>query len=47
MKYRKKTNYFCRIELFEIELFDPLTVCKQMNDVQLNCWLYIGILGTI
>ena len=26
----------CRIKLFEIELFDHLTVCKQMTDVYLN-----------
>ena len=28
-----QTNDFYQIELFEIELFDHLTVCKQMNDV--------------
>ena len=33
--------------LFEIELFDHLTVCKQMTDVLLNFWWYIAILGTI
>ena len=27
----------CLIELFEIELFDHLIACKQMNDVWLNC----------
>ena len=26
-------NDWCQIELFEIEQFDPLTVCKQMIDV--------------
>ena len=26
-----------QIELFEIELFDHLTVCKQMTDIQFNC----------
>ena len=25
------------IKLFEIELFDHLTVCKQMTDVKLDC----------
>ena len=35
----------CWIELFEIELFDHLTVCKHMTDVWLNCLWYIGILG--
>ena len=28
-----KTNDFCYIELFEIELFDQQTVCKQMTDI--------------
>ena len=27
------TNDLCEIELFEIELFDHLTVSKQMTDV--------------
>ena len=27
----------CSVELFEIEQFDHLTVCKQMTDVLLNC----------
>ena len=27
----------CWIELFEIKLFDHLTVYKQMIDVNLNC----------
>ena len=27
------TNDLCWTELFEIELFDHLTVCKQMTDV--------------
>ena len=27
------TNDLCLNELFEIELFDHLTMCKQMNDV--------------
>ena len=26
-----------KIELLEIELFDHLTVCKQITDVWLNC----------
>ena len=26
-------NDLCSSELLEIELFDPLTVCKQMKDV--------------
>ena len=34
-------------ELLEIELFDHLTVCKQMTDVWLNCSWYIPKLGTI
>ena len=25
-----QTNYLCSIELFEIKLFDHLTMCKQM-----------------
>ena len=28
-----QTNDFCWIELLEIELFDHLTVCKQMTDI--------------
>ena len=28
-----QTNIWCEIELLEIELFDYLTVCKQMIDV--------------
>ena len=28
-----QTNDLCKIELFEIELFHDLTVCKQMTDV--------------
>ena len=28
-----QTNDLYQIELFEIELFDDLTVCKQMTDV--------------
>ena len=31
-----QTNDFCLIELFEIELFDLITVCKQMTDAYLN-----------
>ena len=31
----------------QIELFDHLTMCKQMTNVKLNCWYYIAILGTI
>ena len=27
-----------KIELLEIELFDHLTVCKQMTDVKTFCW---------
>ena len=23
--------------LFEVELFDHLTVCKQMTDIKMNC----------
>ena len=32
-----QTNDLCYIELLEIEQFDPLTVCEQITDVQLNC----------
>ena len=28
-----QTNDLCKIELLEIELFDHLTVCKQMTNV--------------
>ena len=28
-----QTNVLCCIELFEVELFDHLTVSKQMTDV--------------
>ena len=28
-----QTNDLCKTELFEIELFDRLTVCKLMTDV--------------
>ena len=28
-----QTNELCSIELFEIELFDPLIVSKKMTDV--------------
>ena len=28
-----QTNDLCWIDLFEIELFDDLTICKQMTDV--------------
>ena len=31
------TEYLCWTELFEIELFDHLTVSKQTTDIQLNC----------
>ena len=35
-----QTNDECYIELFEIEMFDHLTVSKQMSDSELNCqWL--------
>ena len=37
----------CKIELFEIELFDPLTVYKQMTYIWLNCLLFIKIHRTI
>ena len=30
---KTKTVYLCKTELFEIELFDHLNVCKQMIDV--------------
>ena len=30
---REQTNDLSYIELFEIELFDPLSVCKQVTDV--------------
>ena len=40
-------NYDMLTELFEIELFVHLTVCKQMIDVQLNCKWYIAILENI
>ena len=42
-----QTNDLFWIELLEIELFDHLTVCKQITDVLLNCQWYIAILGTI
>ena len=32
-QYKQK---FCRIKLFEIELFDHLTVYKQVTDIYLN-----------
>ena len=32
-----QTNDLCKIKLFEIKLFDNLTVCKQITDVKLNC----------
>ena len=28
-----QTNDLCLIELLEVELFDPLIVCKEMIDV--------------
>ena len=31
----------------KIELFDYLTVCKQMTDVKLNCYCDIAILEMI
>ena len=31
----------------QIELFNHLTVCKQMTESKLNCWYYIAILETI
>ena len=35
LQYLEPFNFagLCRIELFEIELFDHLTVCKQIIDV--------------
>ena len=33
--YSQKENHLT--ELFEIELFDYLTVCKQISDIWLNC----------
>ena len=35
------------IELLEIELFDDLTVCKQITDFWMNCKWFIAILGTV
>ena len=32
-----KTNYLYYIDLFKIEPFDHLTMCKQMTDDKLNC----------
>ena len=34
-----QTNDLVKIEMFEIELLDYLTVCKQVTDIQLN-WLW-------
>ena len=31
-----QTNDLCKIELFEIELFDHLTLCKQMFELLVN-----------
>ena len=39
--------YLCKTELFEIEQFDHLTICKQMAAIWLNCEGYRAILGTI
>ena len=41
-----ETNDLYEMELLDIELFDHLTVCKQMTDIN---WIviYIAILGTI
>ena len=39
-----QTKDECKIELFEIELFGYLIVCKQMKNVSLNCKWYITIL---
>ena len=36
-----------KLVLLEIELFDHLTVDKQMTDTWLNCEWYIALLGTI
>ena len=36
-----------QVELFDQELFNHLTVCKQMTDVKLNCLSYTAILETI
>ena len=35
------------MELLEIEMFDHLTVCKQMTDVWLICLCYKTMLETI
>ena len=42
-----QTNNFGKINLFDIELFDHLTVCKQTTDVQSNCYWYVAILGIV
>ena len=42
-----QTNDLCKIELFEIELFDHLTVYKQITGVYLNFYWYEAKLGTI
>ena len=33
LRYYVKTTGWCKSELFEIELFDHLTMCKQMTEV--------------
>ena len=35
------------LSMDQIELFDNLTLCKQMTNVKLNCYCYIAILGNI
>ena len=35
------------LSMHQIELFNHLTVCKQMTDVKLNCLCYIAVLETI
>ena len=35
------------LSMGHIELFNHLTVCKQMTDIELNFWYYVAILETI
>ena len=48
-QYLEPFNFvdLCKTELFEIEQFDHLTICKQMTGVWLNFEGYRAILGTI
>ena len=48
-QYLEPSNFgdLCKIELLEIELFNHLTVYKQMSDVLMNCLRYVAILWTI